>query len=413
MTGWSSPVAPVRSSGRRRRPAARIVGACGLALTLATAAVVAQMPKGAQGVSDKQRKSLAKLAEPWPDDATMAKRKADSEKRPLFQSSEVLPFTLVADFKKATGDRSPTSTAVFPAKLTVAGEDGQPITIPVNIRNRGILRRNPRTCGFPPIRIEFPKALKDDAGKKTPTPGRDELKRSVFEGSENLKLVTHCSGDYEQYVLREYLAYRTQNIVTPWSLRTRLAKGTYIESSNGKTIATKFAFFIEEEDDLARRMDGRVAVLPRTAFSDHDMDLLTQMAIFNFFVGNTDYSIFVLHNSFLVQTKEKKLHAVTYDYDVTGLVDPPYALPAKAFNLGSVKERLYRGPCRPAAELEPFFAIYREKKDEIYKLYANQPELNKDSKESMKSYTDEFYDIIGDKGRVKRRFVDTCNKGVW
>ena len=254
---------------------------------------------------------------------------------------------------------------------------------------------------------------KDEAGGKTATPGRDELKRSVFEGSENLKLVTHCSNDYEQFVMREYLAYRAQNLITPWSLRTRLAKGTYIDAASGKTLSTKFAFFLEEEDDLAKRMEGRTAVLPRTSFADHDMDALTQAAIFNFFVGNTDYSIFVLHNAFLVQTKDKKLHAVTYDYDVTGMVDPPYALPAKAFNLATVKDRLYRGPCRPAAELEPFFAVYRAKKDEIYKLYADQPELAKGSKESMKGFVDEFYDIINDKGRIKHHFVDTCNKGVW
>ncbi len=410
MTGRPSLVAPVHSPRAGRPSAARIAAACGVALALATAAVVAQQPKGAATVTDKQRKSLTKLAEPWPDDATLAKRKAEAEKRPLFQSSDELPFTLTADFKKVSSDRSPTSTAVFPAKLTVAGDDGQPIVIPVNIRNRGILRRNPRTCGFPPIRIEFPRAAKGDADK---APGRAELKRSVFEGSENLKLVTHCSNSYEQFVVREYMAYRTHNLITPWSLRPRLAKGTYVDATNGKTIATKFAFFLEEEDDLAKRMEGRKAVLPRTSFADHDMDVLTQTAIFNFLVGNTDYSIFVLHNAFLVQTKDKKLHAVTYDYDVTGFVDPPYALPAKAFNLSTVKDRLYRGPCRPAAELEPFFAVYRAKKDEIYKLYASQPDLNRESKEEMKSYLDEFYDIINDKGRIKHHFVDTCNKGVW
>jgi hypothetical protein len=412
MTGRSSLVAPVRTPGRRTRPAARLLAACGVALALATAALVAQQPKGAATVTDKQRKSLVKLAQPFPDDATMAKRKEDAEKRKLFRSSDVLSFTLTADFKKVTNDRNPNSTAIFPAKLAVAGDDGQMVTIPVNIRNRGILRRNPRTCSFPPIRLEFPKAPLEGQ-KKADVPGREELKKSVFEGSENLKLVTHCTGDYEQYVVREYLAYRTQNLITPWSLRARLAKGTYIDANNGKTIATKFAFFIEEEDDLAKRMTGRTAVLPRTSFADHDMDILTQTAIFNFFVGNTDYSIFVLHNAFLVQTKDKKLHAVTYDYDVTGLVDPPYALPMKAFNLASVKDRLYRGPCRPAAELEPFFVVYREQKDAIYKLYAEEPELSKGAKEQMKSYIDEFYDIIGDKGRVKRNFVDNCNKGVW
>jgi hypothetical protein len=379
----------------------RILAACGVALALATAAVVAQQPKGAQGVTDKQRKSLIKLSEPWPDAATMAKRKTEAEKRPLFQSSEVLPFTLTADFKKVTNDRSPTSRTMYPAKLTFAGEDGQPVTVDVNIRNRGNLRRNPRTCGFPPIRIEFPPEEKA------------ELKKSPFAGSKELKLSTHCSGDYEQYVVKEYLAYRTYNIITPWSLRARLAKGTYVEATNGKTVATKLAFFIEAEDDLAKRMEGRVAVLPRTSFADHDMDALTQVAIFSFMIGNTDYSIFVLHNTFLIQTPDKRLHTVAYDFDVTGLVNPPYALPMKAFNIATVKDRLYRGPCRPVEQLEPLLSVYRGKKDEILKLYAEQPELSKGSKDEMKGYIEEFYGIINEKGRVKHWLVDTCNKGVW
>jgi hypothetical protein len=392
-----------------------------VALAVAATALVAQQPKGAASVTDKQRKSLGQLAQPFPDDATLAKRKADAETRRLFQSSDVLAFTLSADFKKVTGDRSNTSTTVYPATLTAPGEDGQPVTVPVKIRNRGVLRRNVRTCGFPPIRIEFPSGppAKDAPGAKEPPEAKalkeakDALKKSVFEGGENLKLVTHCSGDYEQYVLREYLAYRAHNLITRWSLRTRLAKGTYVDSRDGKTIATKFAFFLEEEDDLAKRMEGRTAVLPRTSFADHNMDTLTETAIFSFFIGNTDYSIFVLHNTFLVQTKARKLNAVAYDFDVSGLVNAPYALPAKAFNLATVRDRLYRGPCRPAEELEPFLAVYRAKKDELYKLYAAQPELSRDSRESSKEFLDEFFEIINDKGRIKRRFVDTCNKGVW
>jgi hypothetical protein len=392
--------------------APRIVGACLVAVVLATAAAFGQSKVTQGGVTEKQRRSLVKLAEPWPGAKTIARRKADAEKRRLFVSSEPLAFTLKADFKKVTGDRSPSSTTVYPATITAPGRDGQPVTVAVKIRNRGILRRNPRTCGFPPIRIEFPRDVK--GASEEIKAARAALKRSVFAGSENLKLVTHCSGgsDFEQYVYREHLAYRVYNLVTPWSLRTRLARGTYVDAE-GRTIASKPAFFIEEEGDLAKRMEARTAVLPRTSFADHDMDTLTMAALFQFLVGNTDYSVFALHNVFLVRTHDQKVHAVAYDFDVSGLVDPPYALPAKAFNLQSVKDRLYRGPCRTAEELEPLLARFRAKKNDILKLYADASELSRQSREDAKVFLDEFFDIVNDKGRIKRRFIDTCNKGVW
>jgi hypothetical protein len=375
--------------------------ACGVALALAAVTLVAQQPTRAPVVTDKQRKSLTELAEPWPDAAAIAKRKADAETLPMFASLEPFAFTLAADFKTVQRDRDPASTTLYPATLIAAGPDGQLVRLDVRIRNRGLLRRNARTCGFPPLRIEF---TKDDSG---------DLKRSIFKGLKHIKLSTHCDSAFEQFVVREYLAYRTYNLVTPWSLRTRLATGTYVDATSGKTIATKRAFFIERDEDLAKRMEGRTAVLPRTSLSDHDIDSLTDAALFSFLVGNTDYSIFTLHNAFLVQAQDKKLHTVVYDFDLTGLVNPPYAQPATMFHLDSVKDRLYRGPCRTAEQLAPVLAAYRRKKEEILSLYATQAELDTSSRKEMQAYVEEFFDIIGDKARTKRKLVETCNKGIW
>src|SRR5512143_4756 len=135
----------------------RFLIACSLAIALVGASLVAQQSSGGALVSDKQRKSLAELAEPWPDGATIARRKADAENRALFQSSEPLEFTLRADFKTVQRDRDPSSTTLHPATLTVAGANGEPLTFQVQIRNRGVLRRKARTCDFPPLRIEFSK----------------------------------------------------------------------------------------------------------------------------------------------------------------------------------------------------------------------------------------------------------------
>ena len=177
-------------------PIWRVGAACGVALALAAVTLVAQQPTRAPVVTDKQRKSLTGLAEPWPDEATIAKRKADAETLPIFASSKPFAFTLAADFKAVQRDRNPASTTLYPATLTAAGPDGQLVRLDVQIRNRGLLRRNARTCGFPPLRIEF---TKDDNG---------DLKRSIFKGLKHIKLSTHCESAFDQFVVREYLAYR-------------------------------------------------------------------------------------------------------------------------------------------------------------------------------------------------------------
>ena len=42
---------------------------------------------------------------------------------------------------------------------------------------------------------------------------------------------------------------------------------------------------------------------------------------------------------------------IPYDFDATGIVNPPYALPAAGLSIRNVRVRLYRGQCRDAADL--------------------------------------------------------------
>ena len=125
--------------------------------------------------------------EPWGARTTLARRgdhrQAEGRGREPPAVPVVRPVRVHADGGFQEGERRPipASTTLYPAKLTAAG--GWPADhLPVNIRNRGILRRNPRTCGFPPIRIEFPK------DEQT----ADVAEARMFEGRENIKLVTHC-----------------------------------------------------------------------------------------------------------------------------------------------------------------------------------------------------------------------------
>src|SRR5262245_35046220 len=118
-----------------------------------------------------------------PAAAALRIRRADAEKRALFQSYEPLVLTLEANFGVVTKDRDPESTKKYPGVLKTADASGRAVDIPVELSARGNLRRN--RCDFLPLRVTFSKP---------------ETKGTPFEmRGTGLKLVTHCSGgrDYE------------------------------------------------------------------------------------------------------------------------------------------------------------------------------------------------------------------------
>ena len=140
-------------------------------------------------------------------------------------------------------------------------------------------------------------------------------------------------------MLREQLAYALLNFVTPQSFRARLARATYVDAKNGKTVAARYAIFIEHENDVARRLGGRIVELPRLTFKDVDAAALNNMMLFNYMIGNTDFSLYTLHNVRVVQDRERTLFTVPYDFDLSGFVSPPYAIPDRRLGTDEVARR--------------------------------------------------------------------------
>jgi len=376
------------------------VGSGSLALDGGSVAVAADEKVAAPPTQDaaKKKDPRARLAEPWPDAEKMQKRREDAETRRLFQDSDPLPFTLTADFKAVNKDRNPASTRRFPGKLSIVSEDGQPRSIPVTLRTRGHSRLV-HNCDFVPIRVDFPK---------------EDVKGTPLESHGALKLGTHCydSKEYEQYTLREYLAYRLFNLFTPRSFRVRLARATYVDSNRGKTLATRYAMFLESEGDVARRLEGRIAELPRTLFRNLDSESLTLLMLLEYMIGNTDFSIHALHNVRLVQNQARVLHPVPYDFDYSGLVNARYAVPSRLLRLKTVQERAYRGPCRTLEELQPFLAAFRAKKADVMAVVDSVPDMDSGARRDAKEYLEEFYSTINHPGTVKRRLVEGCSNRV-
>ena len=236
----------------------------------------------------------ARINEPWPAAGQLASSRVEAENRLLFASDAPLAFTLTANFAAINKEREENSTKRFPGVMQLQGEGGSTVSIPVQLSARGHARRNVLVCAVVPLRLEFAKK---------------DVKGTVLDGQRELKLVTHCQNDrnYEQYVLSEYLAYRLYALLTPKSFRTRLVRATYVDAGKNKTPPPRYGMLVEHEDDLARRLEGRIAALPNRPFRLFDQDALTWMFLVQFMVGNTDYSIMALHNVKIVSDRNGML----------------------------------------------------------------------------------------------------------
>jgi hypothetical protein len=166
---------------------------------------------------------------------------------------------------------------------------------------------------------------------------------------------------------------------------------------------------LEDDGDVARRMGGRKIDIERVTFSELLQDPLSTMVVFEFMIGNTDFSIFALHNVVMVQTPDSKLHPVPYDFDLSALVRPPYAVPDRRLNLKAITDRLHRGPCRTPEAMNSVLETFRAKKADILNE-VNSIGLESAPKREVVTYLNDFFSLIDRPGSVKHFLVDTCNK---
>jgi hypothetical protein len=356
-------------------------------------ATYAQAPPAPQTA---QAAKPAKEPKLWPPDAeSLKKRRLEAEALPLFSSLEPFDVTITADFKAVQRDRNVDSKKLYPGTFSIVTGGVPGPAIPIQLRTRGNVRRNTRTCGFAPLRLEFPK---------------DQLKGTIFEGQRAVKLGTHCQDDgvYQQYMLKEYLANRLLNTVTPRSLRVRLAHVTYADTAAGKKPYTKLGIFYEDADDMAKRMDARELPVPRQMFASLDQAQLLFISLFQYMIGNTDYSILMLHNVIMLDDAKGVRYVVPYDFDYSGLVYAHYAVAAKPLELSSVRERMYRGPCKTDEQVDQALQPFRAKKDELLALPASLPDIEEGQRKNTEKYLNEFFELISRPDKVKRTFVTDC-----
>ncbi len=315
----------------------------------------------------------------------------------LFRDTIPLEVTLVTDLRTVIRDRDSTKFKPHPARLTYKLPNGQSKTFPVTLRARGHFRRQARNCDFPPLKLEFE---------------RSDARETLFQGNANLKITTNCrpgNAEYEQYVLGEYAIYRAYQMVSPRHFRTRLAKITYHDSEGRENDVVSWAFFVEDDKEVAKKFGLVVQETPGAMFHDLDAEQLAITSLFEYFAANTDWSISGLHNISLMRDSLGTLFPVAFDFDWGGAVNARYAFPDARLNIRTTTTRLYRGPCLKPDEIQPTFARFTAARPRIEAMYNAVPGLDPRRTRTALTFLGEFYQTIADPKKAREALAHGCN----
>jgi hypothetical protein len=343
--------------------------------------------------------SVATLADEHANNADTADHRPGVA--PLFADDALLEVTIQAPLTTLMKDRP--NDEYLDGIFSFNADDGTEQTLDLKIRTRGNYRREEKHCDFAPIRLNFRKKQVVD---------------TLFDGQDKLKLVTHCKSTkphYEQLVLREYLAYRILQALTDKSFGVRLLRINYVDTEGSEPM-TKLGFVIEDDKDVAERHGMQTIKRNNLAGSDLEPVQQNLVNVFQYLIGNTEYSLFnpepdknCCHNTdFMAASEDAPVIPLPYDFDFAGIVNAHYAQPNPRFEHTDVRTRLYRGQCTNNDQLPETLQRFIDNKEAIYGVVDEVELLNSRSQKYVIRYLDSFYRHISDQKSVDARFIDKC-----
>ena len=319
---------------------------------------------------------------------------------PLFAGQEPLAFTLSMPVRRLVSRAR--SKPVVAGTLSYVGADGATVKLDVEVTTRGKSRLE--YCRFPPLSLDFK---------------RKQVKGSLFAGQNKLKLVTRCRNghNFEQYLALERVLYGVYAQVDEVAFRTRTAQVRYVDTERDD-VEEAPAFFIEHEDGVAARLGMRAVDIPRLQIADIQPKALAVLELFQFMIGNTDWSALApsgdekdcCHNGAVLAASDAgtgRFVVVPYDFDQAGLINTVYAAPNERLPIRSVRQRLYRGFCATNDHLVEAIGAFDAARPAIESLF-NDPAIDDKARADALAYLRDSYAIIDDPGERQDEIIEHC-----
>lgn len=327
--------------------------------------------------------------------ATLSGSPPSADAGGLFDSDEILELSIRGPRDTILREASQRPTVVG----TITLEDGT--SIPITATTYGDSRVD--VCPVPLLKI---------------TIGPDDSRGTVFDGQSTLWLVTRCRNirGYEKYVLLEYLVYRSYAVLAQPALRARLASCDVRDSEGRTKDETAYAFFLEDIGLAASRHGMSWLDIPSQWLDDLDSKQVTLISLFQYMVGNTDWSMLMsqedtrcCHNVALLRGEgDDHNTALPFDFDHAGLVNAPYAEPDERLGIRQVTQRLYRGLCIHNDQLPNAIDIFNDRRPELEALFTRDDLPFPKARARALRYIDGFYEIINDPEKLEKNVIGAC-----
>jgi len=286
-------------------------------------------------------------------------------------ATEAIEMTLEADLTAFVGQKK--TNNYIPGKLLT--KDGKTYTI--ELRPRGRYRR--KVSQVPPMKIRF--AQKD-------------LQAENLDSLNEIKIAlpsTHTDRGND-LIIKEYLAYRMFETVSDAHFRARLVRLTLIDT-NDKGMGKKklYAIFIEDEEEVARRLAGTPEEEFGIKLDKYEQDQAALVVMFQYLIGNTDWDFAMHRNVELIRKKANdKILPLPYDFDFSGLVSAPYASPSSESGVKTVRDRYLMSAGVDAEALKAATQILKSKEKELYKI-CRCKHLSSEHSADMLNFLESFF----------------------
>ncbi len=316
------------------------------------------------------------------------------ETTPLFLNQEPIPIKLkmsIKDVKKNTNDSTYLESMLYFKNNSEVYD-----SLKIELRARGNNRRE--NCYYAPLKLKFSKS---------------DSKETPFVGNKKLKLVLPCliESNNDDFVIKEYMAYKLYEIVTPIHYKTRLLNIEFIEDKGKRFKSNELkGFLIEDIDNVAKRHNGN-EMKRRVMPLQQDGLASVRNSFFQYMIANTDYSTMYNHNGKLLFV-DKKIVPLPYDFDMSGLVDASYAVVSNVQNMNlditEVTERAYKGYKRDEQLFELVRQEFINNKPKMFETIDSLEKYFQDNNQFIraKRFIESFFDIIQDDKSFKRRILD-------
>jgi hypothetical protein len=229
-----------------------------------------------------------------------------------------------------------------------------------------------------------------------------------------LKLVWSCqAGDYyNRLILRELLVYKMYNLITPYSFRARLLNVTFYDSSRNGSLINRKGFLLEDIDDLAARQlcsEYQDSVIRPT---ETNRQVYALMALFQYMIGNTDWSIANYQNIKLIVSDTSAFFRpipVPYDFDNCGFVDAEYAVPHESMPIENVRERYNKAMALTIEDIQQAATVFRNVKPLLLDLVAKFEGLTPADRRYMHLYLNSFFEEMKNLEKFSKIFEKPGN----